>query len=132
MSQPQRKDFTFSGTLTDEAGDPFLTKAHSTIGIFVDGDGVTSLDVTVQGSPEGNSWASLNADDGTDLLQVTDADLNSNGNYYTVSHNFAIEAVRPYVRDLDATSLDVYLFLSGKSGRGVEFNRDLDLPNPNP
>jgi hypothetical protein len=132
MSQPLRQDFTFSGTLTDEAGDGFLTKAHDTIGLFVNGEGVTSLDITVQGSPDRTAWTALNADDGEDIYQVTDADLDSNGNYYMVSHNFAIEFVRPFVRDLDATNLDVYLFLSGKSGRGVEYARDLDLPNPNP
>lgn len=127
MSQPLRKKSSFSGTVSDEAGDEFLTKSHSVIGLFVDAEGVTTLDVEVQGSPEGQSWAALSRPNTPNSFQVTDSDLDANGNYYIASHNFAVELIRPYVNDLDADSLDVYLFLSGKGGRGVQFNRSLSL-----
>lgn len=128
MSQPVRHDWQFNGTESNAGGSAVETKAHSTIGLFVDGDNVTSLDMTLQGSVEGSTWSSLNrAPNDTDVFQVTETELNSDGAVYFVSHSFAIELIRPYINSVDADGLDVYVFLSGQSGRGVQFGRDLDL-----
>lgn len=131
MSQPTRHDYEFAGDATDEAGEAVLTKAHNTIGFFVRGDNITSLDLTLQASVEGEVFAPFvyRAPEEEDVFGVTEASLNEDDAVYVSSNSYAIELVRPFVRNVEADSLEVFIFLSGQSQRGVQFGRDITLPD---
>jgi len=143
MSHPQRNSQTFDSA---GAGDGFLTKTHSTIGVFVtlSGDvsvGSETFEFTVEASPDDEYYApiqyrapsdsnvfSLTASDMTVVRDTDDGDSETVHVAFVSSNSFAVEYIRPVVSvmtpeaDLSA-QVDVYL--SGQSQRGVQFDRSL-------
>ena len=130
MSQPTRHDYEFSGDEVEEAGRGVATKTHSNIGIFIRGDNVTSLDFTLQCSPMGEAWASFTyrAPESEDVFSIDETDLNDDGAVYIASNSYAVELIRPYIESVDADGLEVFIFLSGQTQRGVQFGRRINLP----
>lgn len=138
MSHPYSRTETFTAA---GSGDTYATKTHSTIGLYVQAEGATSpsnitFDVTIEGSPDGEFFVTLDRPSVDDPLSLSDSDTTIVQNSgpavkagYVSVHNFAIEVVRMTVNSMSAETdeITMTMFLSGNSARGVQFDRSLDL-----
>ena len=134
MSHPFRTTSTFEEDIaagSREPGKAVETKTHSTFALFVEGENVSSLDVSLECSPSGDSWAEVtySAPRQEDVFQIQTEDLNEDNAAYVASNSFAVELLRPVVREFSGDNLTVHLFLSGQTQRGVQFNRNLTVPS---
>lgn len=135
MSKPYSSTETFDSTGT---GSTTWTKTQESIGFYVEVSGSfdpvnATLDVTLEGSPDGESWAVLDPD--SDPFNITEADLETKGSNpalltaYKSDHNNPIELLRVNVATLDPAdaTLTTTIFVGGSGSRGVRYNRNLDV-----
>lgn len=118
MSQPIIRR-SVDGSTGTGAGSDVDALGHYHTGLFVSADaGASSLTVQLEVTPNGDDWAPAGGLSGGPV-EITEADLNDDGNAHVATPGLYGLAFRANVTDYDgAGEVDAYVIAAGNSGQG--------------